>query len=48
MHDDCRLDVFTRSELECPLRVLGDFGAITGGMQHARNSSSELNPLRYN
>src|SRR5262249_11995786 len=48
LHDDCRLDVLTRSKLERPLRVLGEFGAITSGMQHARNSGSELNLLRYN
>jgi hypothetical protein len=48
MHDDCRLDVFTRSELKRPLLVPGEFGAITSGMQHARNSGSELNLLRYN
>jgi hypothetical protein len=48
MHDDCRLDVFTRSELKRPLLVPGEFGAITSGMQHVRNSSSELNLLRYN
>jgi hypothetical protein len=41
-------DVFTRSELKRPLLVPGEFGAITSGMQHARNSSSELNLLRYN
>jgi len=48
LHDDCRLDVFTRSELKRPLLVPGEFGAITSGMQHARNSGSELNLLRYN
>ena len=48
MHHDCRLDVFTRSELKRPLLVRGEFGAITSGMQRARNSSSELNLLRYN
>jgi hypothetical protein len=26
----------------------GELGAITSGMQHARNSSSDLNLLRYN
>src|SRR5262249_47762613 len=48
LHDDCRLDVLTRSKLERPLRVLGEFGAITSRMQHARNSGSELNLLCYN
>src|SRR5262245_40739150 len=48
MHDDCRLDVITRSELKRSLLVPGEFGAITSAMQHARNSSSELNLLRYN
>jgi hypothetical protein len=48
LHDDCRLDVLTRSKLERPLLVPSEFGAITSGMQHARNSSSELNLLRYN
>src|SRR6516164_7270366 len=28
MHDDCRLDVFTRSELKRPLLVPGEFGAM--------------------
>ena len=47
MHHDCRLDVFTRSELKRPLLVPGEFGAITSGMQHPRNSRSELNLLCY-
>src|SRR6516162_8673727 len=48
LHDDCRLDVFTRSKLKRPLRVLSEFGTITRGMQHPRNPSSELDLLRYN
>jgi hypothetical protein len=48
MHDNCRLDVFTRSELKRSLLVPGEFGAITSGMQQTRNSSSELTLLRYN
>jgi hypothetical protein len=48
MHDDGRLDVFTRSKLKRPLRGRGEFGAITRGMQHPRNPSSELDLLRYN
>src|SRR5262249_17802219 len=47
LHDDCRLNVLTRSKLECPLRVLGELCAIPSGMQHARNSGSQLNLLRY-
>jgi hypothetical protein len=42
------LDVFTPSKLERPLRVLGEFGAITRGLQHARNPRSKLDLLRYN
>jgi len=42
------VNVLTRSKLERPLLVPGEFGAITSGMQHAHNSSSELNLLRYN
>jgi hypothetical protein len=48
MHDDCRFDPPSRSQLERPLLALGKLDGTTSRLQQARNSRTQLGLLRCN
>ena len=48
MYDDCRFDLLTRSQFDRPLLVVGELHGIASRLQHAGNSSAQLNLMHHN
>ena len=48
MHDDCRFDLLARSQFDRPLLVVGELHGIASRLQHAGNSSAQLNLMHHN